>query len=152
MSFLDITSSEQWRKYFAEGSIDAVMAEHVWEHMTKEEGQVAAQNCYNFLKPGGYLRVAVPDGYHPNKEYIQAVDVGKDEHQCLYTYDEFCKIFLRSGFAVKLLEYWDENGEFHYRDWDCQDGMIHRSRRFDRRNVDGRLGYTSIIVDAIKIE
>ncbi|EPZ57278.1 hypothetical protein H477_2356 [[Clostridium] sordellii ATCC 9714] len=29
--------------------------------MTKEEGIVAAKNCYDFLKEGGYIRVAVPD-------------------------------------------------------------------------------------------
>jgi predicted SAM-dependent methyltransferase len=28
--------------------------------------------------------------------------------------------------------------------------MVRRSRRFDRRNSDGRLVYTSLIVDAIR--
>jgi len=46
--------------------VDTFLAEHVWEHLTFEEGIIAAQNCFNFLKPGGLLRVAVPDRFFKN--------------------------------------------------------------------------------------
>lgn len=54
------------------------------------------------------------------------------------------------GFKVQLLEYWDELGNFHFVDWSDEAGRVSRSRRFDSRNIDGKLNYTSLIIDAIK--
>jgi len=51
---------------------------------------------------------------------------------------------------VKLLEWHGEGGQFHYVDWDPRQGMIRRSSKFDPRNRDGTLAYSSLIVDAIK--
>jgi len=50
--------------------LDAILAEHVWEHLTKEEALIAALTCYRYIKNGGYLRVAVPDGPHPNPQTL----------------------------------------------------------------------------------
>ena len=47
-------------------------------------------------------------------------------------------------------EYFDEEGSFNFRDWNAEQGTIHRSIRFDSRNKDGSHSYTSIIVDAFK--
>lgn len=33
-----------------------ILAEYVWEHISEIEGIVASKNCYDFIKPGGYLR------------------------------------------------------------------------------------------------
>ncbi len=38
-----------------------MLAEHAWEHLTYEEGILAAINWYKYLKPGVYIRCAVPD-------------------------------------------------------------------------------------------
>jgi hypothetical protein len=65
--------------------------------------------------------------------------------------DWSASVFEKSGFTVSLLEHFDEDGRFHSVDWDPPEGMIHRSRRFDERNGEGReLAYTSIILDASK--
>jgi predicted SAM-dependent methyltransferase len=61
---------------FTHNSITAILAEHVWEHLTFEEGVQAAKNCYKYLKPGGYVRCAVPDGYFPDEEYQNIVKIG----------------------------------------------------------------------------
>ena len=58
---LNILNRADFEKQFQEESIDAMLAEHVWEHMTEQEGIQAAKNCYTFLKRGGYIRCAVPD-------------------------------------------------------------------------------------------
>jgi len=55
---------------------DAMLAEHVWEHLTVEEGVVAARNCYTFLQPGGYVRCAVPDAFFRNDWYQNMVQIG----------------------------------------------------------------------------
>ena len=138
-----------------EGSLDAVLAEHVWEHLTPTEGEVAAVHCFRFLRPGGYVRAAVPDGLHPSAEYRQwvrpsGVGPGADDHKVLYNYRTFGALFERAGFSVELLEYFDEQGRFHEQPWDPALGMIHRSSRLDDRNRGGTLAYTSLVLDARK--
>lgn len=151
---LNLLRPKEWERLLSKNSIDAILAEHVWEHLTKEQGFLAATTCYSFLKTGGYIRVAVPDGYHPEKNYIEhvkpgGVGAGADDHKVLYTYKSFSEIFEKAGFKVKLLEFFDEYGEFHFLEWNEEDGKILRSQRFDERNVSS-LSYTSIIIDAIK--
>ena len=51
---------------------------------------------------------------------------------------------------IDLLEYFDEKGEFHYKEWSPHDGMIYRSKRFDERNQNDLFNYTSLILDAKK--
>lgn len=147
---IDLLVDESWRRFFAPGSLDAILAEHVWEHLSAEQGRAAAATCFRYLKPGGYLRVAVPDGLHPDADYIRAVKPPADEHQMLYTHASFARLFADAGFDVRLLEYFDEAGQFHFNEWQADDGMIRRSRRFDARNSGKRLGYTSIVLDAVR--
>ncbi|MGG2016752.1 class I SAM-dependent methyltransferase [Bacillus sp. S10(2024)] len=157
-SDLNLLKREDWTKQFAPNSIEAILAEHVWEHLTYEEGREAAKICYEFLQPGGYLRCGVPDAFFPDKDYQAGVQVGGPgpldhpaaSHKIVHNYKTMTSMFEEAGFEVKLLEYCDENGEFHYNDWNEKDGFIYRSKRFDHRNQDGQLGFVSLIVDAVK--
>lgn len=155
---LDLRKREDWVASFRERRIDALLCEHVWEHLTEAEGRHAASICYEFLKPGGYLRCAVPDGHFPNEEYQRTVQIGGPgpadhpaaDHQIVYDYKLFSDIFARAGFAVDLLEYCDETGRFHYNQWSAADGPIYRSLLSDHRNKDGVWRSVSLIVDAKK--
>lgn len=157
-SELNLLSIEQWENIVKDNEIDAILAEHVWEHLTYEEGLKAAENCYKFLKPGGYIRCAVPDKNFKNQWYQNMIKVGgpghedhpASEHKIVYDYKTLVKVFESAGFEVKLLEYCDEQGYFHYRKWDESKGKICRSYRFDTRNSKNNLGMVSIIIDAIK--
>jgi predicted SAM-dependent methyltransferase len=156
-SFLDLLKAEDWERFFQPNSLDAMLAEHVWEHLTVGEAYTAAWTCYRYLKPGGYLRVAVPDGLHPNPDYHGWVKVGgaipgqiSNDHKVLYTYRTLSDVFTSAGFRVDLYEYFDEEKNFHYREWDAGRGKIRRSSRYDKRNRDGSLTFTSIILDAVK--
>lgn len=156
IEYLNLLQDEDWRRFFAEGSITAILAEHVWEHLTPEQGWQAAQVCHRYLRPGGRLRIAVPDGCHPDPAYIRQVMVkgtgaGADDHKVLYTHETLTRLLEQTGFSVTLLEYFDTAGTFHHQEWNRSDGMIHRSSRFDERNTGGRLAYTSLIVDAFKL-
>ena len=153
--FLDLLCPRDWQAFFEENSISAILAEHVWEHLTLAEGLAAAVTCHNYLKPGGRLRIAVPDGFHPNPDYIELVRVGGSgvgavDHKVLYNHDTLASLLKRAGFEVKPLEYFDAAGNFRATDWSPADGLVRRSQRFDPRNHDGRLRYTSLIVDARK--
>jgi predicted SAM-dependent methyltransferase len=55
-----------------------------------------------------------------------------------------------AGFRVRLLEWWDESGRFHREPWSVERGHIQRSAEHDKRNADGELHYTSLIVDGEK--
>lgn len=155
---LDVRNREQLMKQYSPDSIDALLAEHVWEHMTLEEGVAAARNCFMLLKPGGYLRCAVPDANFRNEWYQNMVQVGGPgpvdhpayTHKIVYDYRSFRSVFEQAGFQVELLEYCDEYGGFHYHYWNEADGRIGRSFRFDTRNSRDGLGMVSIIVDAKK--
>ena len=152
---LDILNNKHWERLFRKKRIDCILGEHVWEHLTIAEGRSAARNCYQYLKPGGYLRVAVPDGFQSDREYLEWVKVGgigpgAKDHKMLYNYKTLTQLFEQVGFDVKLLEYFDSENKFHFVDWDVCGGKIHRSMRFDERNINGILKYTSIILDAYK--
>ena len=152
---VDITDSLTLANYFEPSSIDALLAEHVWEHLSEQDAFIGITNCFRLLKSGGYFRIAVPDGFHCDQEYIDNVrpggkGAGADDHKILYNYKILSKLLLKVGFKVKLLEWFDEKGEFHFENWSESDGLITRSTRFDMRNKIHPTQYTSLIVDAIK--
>ena len=155
---LNLLSIDQWNNLIKSGEIEAILAEHVWEHLSYEDGEIAAKNCYRFLKPGGYIRCVVPDKNFKNEWYQNMVKIGGPgheahpayEHKVVYDYKTLVKVFESAGFEVTLLEYCDEQGDFHYREWDESKGKIGRSYRFDSRNSNGNLGMVSIIIDAVK--
>lgn len=154
-NYLNLLSEKDFRFFFKENTLKAILAEHVWEHLSEEDGYLAAKLCYLFLKPGGYLRIAVPDGYQPDSNYIAYVKPGgtgsgADDHKVLYTYNSLAKMLEEAGFKVQLLEFFNEKGIFHERPWAPEDGFIHRSKKFDPRNKGENLFYTSLILDAIK--
>lgn len=152
---LNILKIDSWQTHFQQDSIDAILAEHVWEHLTPEQAAIAIANCHTYLKRGGYIRIAVPDGNHHDPAYIDAVKPGGTgkaawDHKLLYTYQTLGEAFRNQGFDVKKLEYFDEHQQFHYTEWNKEEGMIHRSSRYDKRNAVKPLTYTSLILDAIK--
>jgi predicted SAM-dependent methyltransferase len=154
-SFLDLTDEQSWKVIFSENSIKSILAEHVWEHLTEEQAIEATRICYKYLKKEGNLRIAVPDGYHPKKSYIEEVKpggsgAGADDHKVLYNYVALKRLLESAGFVVNLREYFDESGNFVQTDWCESFGRVQRSKNNDPRNLNDELNYTSIIVDAIK--
>jgi predicted SAM-dependent methyltransferase len=155
---LDITRWDDWRTVAQPGTLTHILSEHVWEHLTIEEAQIAARHCFAMLSPGGRVRCAAPDGNFPNPEYQDTVKVGGPgpadhpaaSHKVVHTWDTLTDVFGAAGFEVSLLEWCDDGGAFHATGWDEQDGFIYRSARFDHRNQAGLLGFVSLIVDAMK--
>lgn len=156
---LNLLDSNSFNSFFCHNKASAMVAEHVWEHLTYEEAKTAAVICFNYLEDGGYIRVAVPDGYFQDEDYLKLVGIGGPgpidhpaySHKVLYNYKKLVEIFKSAGFSISLLEFCDENGVFHYKYWNPIDGKIGRSLRFDTRNSVGKLGMPSIIIDAHKV-
>jgi predicted SAM-dependent methyltransferase len=155
-SQLNLLNHADWTRLLRGRKVSAILSEHVWEHLSMEEGRLAAKTCFEFMKPGARIRVAVPDGHFPGIAYLEQVrpggsGFGSDDHKVLYTIETLTETFEAAGFVVKPLEYFDKNGAFYTCEWDPADGgMIQRSSRYDERNQGGELRYTSIIIDAFK--
>lgn len=152
---LDVTVAADWARIFEPDSLDTVLAEHVWEHLPPEQARAATSLCFRYLKPGGRLRLAVPDGCFPHPEYIEFVRPGGSgpgawDHHELYTEASLRRLMEDAGLSVQALEFFDQHGQFHAADWSVDDGYIRRSTRFYRDFRFGDHYYTSLILDGIK--
>jgi predicted SAM-dependent methyltransferase len=151
LNLLEISSFEN---LFGDKKATRFLAEHVFEHITFDDAILALKNCYKYLEKGGTVRIAVPDGFHPNPDYINMVKPGgfgegAHDHKLLYDYKKLSKAFEAAGFRTRLLEYYDEDHQFHFNEWNSEDGHILRSSRYDIRFKEP-IGYSSLIIDGIK--
>jgi predicted SAM-dependent methyltransferase len=149
---LNALRREEWAALFQPGSIQNILAEHVMEHLTEEQFLEFLGVIRDFLAPDARVRIAVPDGFHPDSSYIEQVrpggtGPGADDHKVLYTYSRMASLLTRAGWDYDFLEYFDEHGEFHLKPWEQRDGLIRRSAFNDPRNKERPQSYTSLIVD-----
>ena len=152
MPAFDVRNRDHWRELFPPASIDRMLAEHVFEHLTTDELAGFLDIAASYLAPGGRIRIAVPDGFHPNADYLRSVQpggvgVGANDHKVLYTCDQIGAVMRKQGYQFELLEYFDAAGQFHQNAWSADDGFVGRSADHDERNAGGQLNYTSLIVD-----
>ncbi len=160
---LDLTNRASFEAWFGARRASTMICEHTWEHLTEAEGRGAAEICFDFLRPGSRLRVAVPDALFPDPGYQRMVQVGGPGpadhpaagHKVVYDYRTLMGVFESAGFCVTLLEWWDEAGRFHHSPWELADGPIGRSTQLDTRNEawrngEGPPGFTSLLLDAVR--
>lgn len=157
--WFDIRYENNWKKLFKKKElISNLLAEHVFEHLTYVEldNTLSHANCY--LKKGGKLRIAVPDGYNPSEEYIKNVNIngiGADaqDHKQLLNFDILNKLLIRNNFSCNILEGY-KNNELIQNKFNDFDGFIIRTRKRKNINLDPDWFFedsgTSLIVDAIK--
>lgn len=177
IDILNVLDEAQWQSIFGTRRVDALLAEHVWEHLTWNQGVAAAAIAFKFLRPGGSLRIAVPDGLYPDEKYLATVQPGgtgkaAKDHKELFTWPKAKVMFESAGFTVSPLEYWDEQGVFHHLPWSIAGGRINRRpslptdspawtgslaelcrlvQDINRRpDAKGSGPYTSLIIDATK--
>jgi predicted SAM-dependent methyltransferase len=55
-------------------SFDVVYHSHLLEHLSSPDAEALLRECYRVLKPGGVLRIVVPDLESLAKEYVSALD------------------------------------------------------------------------------
>ena len=61
------------------------------EHLTDSELELMVQNFYRYSNQNVNIRIAVPDGFHKDKNYINTVKPGgtgegADDHKNLFNY------------------------------------------------------------------
>ncbi len=151
----DALNSTDWSYIFTRESIDRILAEHVVEHWNEDDFRLFLRIVRPFLSEQGFIRIAVPDGFHPDLDYINYVTpggggYGAGDHKILYNCNTIVHVLSEEQYDCHLLEYFDEAGQFHRSPWSVDDGFVERSADYDSRNRKRPLSYTSLIVDAWK--
>jgi predicted SAM-dependent methyltransferase len=59
---------------FADQSVSCIYSSHTFEHFSWAESLAVAKECFRVLRPGGVLRVAVPDLQLIAREYLRDSD------------------------------------------------------------------------------
>ncbi len=157
--WLNITRADHWNTIFKSKSlITHAVAEHVLEHLSYAECQIALCFLHAHMMPGGRVRIAVPDGYNPNPEYIRHVGIngiGDDaaDHKQLLNAEVLSTLLQEAGFVPHHLEGFDRFGRLIQEPYAKSDGFIWRSRvvgtPMQKPWVFPDAG-TSLIVDGIK--
>lgn len=60
-------------------TVDVVYASHLFEHLTLKSSELFLTESYRCLKPGGVIRIVVPDLYKICKRYIQEYESSKGD-------------------------------------------------------------------------
>ena len=155
--WLDITKEADWIHFFGlKKCISHIVAEHVFEHLTVDETSAALNHMFKRMTDSGRIRIAVPDGYNPDKVYIKHVDiagVGDDasDHKQLLNLDTLTDLINKAGFVAQHIEGFTENGELIQHSWHPKDGFIRRSRQ-NKGHEQWQFpdAATSLIVDGVK--
>lgn len=156
--WLDISNPRHWESVFhGRKLITHAVAEHVFEHLTHAEALQALKNVAEHMVAGGRIRIAVPDGYHPDKEYLRHVGIngiGDDaaDHKQLLNTDVLQALLAEAGFQARHVEGYDKDANLVQLPYSPDDGAIRRSRL--NRQPGKTWGFpdadTSLIVDGIK--
>jgi ubiquinone/menaquinone biosynthesis C-methylase UbiE len=64
---------------YASSSVDIVYASHLYEHLTLDSADLFLRESQRVLKPGGVIRVVVPDLYKICRKYVSEYESGNPE-------------------------------------------------------------------------
>ncbi len=158
--WLDISNKEDWHRLFKnKKKLKRALAEHVFEHLSKSEMKSALGLIYFYLIKDGTLRIAVPDGNHPNPIYrkhtgINGIGADASDHKQFITYEYLKSVLEKCGFKCVLREGYLSDGRLVNEKLTSELGFIMRSRNNKLLNMKYGWNFedanSSLIVDAYK--
>lgn len=114
---------------FKEDSVDLIYSSHLFEHLNYVQAQAALARWYAVLKPGGVLRIAVPDFEALCKRYSYTGDLEEirnsisgsqlhpfDFHFCVYDEKYLTKLLTNAGFGEIKRYDWAKTPPHNYVD------------------------------------
>lgn len=140
----DIVDDARLLKKFKKNSIDLIYACHLCEHFSRQESFVVFNRWFELLKPGGILRISVPDLRALFEYYIKTNDLkaienllyGSQKHKYDFHYtgwdEKSLKETLESVGFTNIYRYdWRETEHFYVDDYSqCYlPSMEYKSRR-----------------------
>jgi predicted SAM-dependent methyltransferase len=69
--------NKRWK--YADNSVDIVYASHLFEHLSLKSADLFLKESFRCLKPGGVIRIVVPDLYKICKRYISEYESGNEK-------------------------------------------------------------------------
>ena len=147
----DITNESHWKYLFGNVKIDNLFAEHVFEHLTIEQNEIALKFAQMYLNANGTIRIAIPDKNNQDVSYqngtkINGSDIGADDHKLFFNIDDYTKLIKKTKFEIKPLEYFDSNNQFQIISYTDNDGYVIRSKK-NNFHYSPIPNYTSLIFD-----
>jgi predicted SAM-dependent methyltransferase len=97
-----------------DNDVEAIYMGEILEHFTQEEGKRVLRECYRVLKPGGVLRIRVPDNAHFWKTYIENYESTKQKTRgewCL-THTRWTAMYFQD-ICVRRPRLWQSMGHYH---------------------------------------
>ena len=97
-----------------DGSIEAIYMGEFLEHLTLQQGTHLLRESYRVLKPGGILRVRVPDHVRFWKGYLEAYDTAKQPGRAHWSLDHtrWTRMFF-DDLCTKRPHLWQSMGHYH---------------------------------------
>lgn len=120
----------------ADGSVAQILSEHCLEHLREADLQALLVECHRILRPGGWMRFAVPDYGSPRNAPYRArgFDPHHTDHLCFPTYEMLSAIVAKTPFrTARFHQYWS-SGAFVDAPIDYSRGWIKRTKDNDPRN------------------
>lgn len=114
---------------FSDESVDLIYCSHMFEHLTKDEAEKALVNWNRILKPGGVLRLSVPDFSAACQRYLATGNIKEitnlicgsqkhefDYHYAIYDEKNMTELLEAYGFSQARLWNWWEVDPHRYID------------------------------------
>lgn len=135
----DVTKAEDYARLFCKESVDSFLTEHTFEHIPYGPGKDAFRLMSQYLKPGGLLRIAVPNDGRAGQTIGNSQTDSLYGHVAGYNFEYLKKTLLDAGFSrVRLLEEKRDLNLTHAvietRAWDRCEGPVDRTVKYDWRN------------------
>lgn len=106
---------------FPDDEFTFAFSEHFFEHLFLDEAGELMKECFRVLRPGGVLRIAVPDAdlrtYMPPEPAAYSTGdprwIHPDKHKTRWSIYSLCYVLEQIGFATRGLVYCDREGRYH---------------------------------------
>lgn len=119
-----------------DGSVDRMHTEDFLHYLSREDMASMLRECYRLLRPGGLLRISLPDYAHPKDRIFlaQGSDPRHPRHLVLTDRRVLEDMLRQSPFTSWTFHHFWQDGMFVERPFDAALGTIQRTPEHDPRN------------------
>ena len=143
--------NNNWK--FKDSSVDVVYASHLFEHLSLKSADLFLKNAYRSLKPGGVIRIVVPDLYQITKKYIEdynEIEVGDPTEFIMWAINMHREGQYGSPSLIKKIIY-ELQGYPHQHKFMYDDkSLIHKMKSFGFKNLTSLSYGVSNLIDEIE--